>query len=295
MIILEKYRLLETYLGLRPRSGWKTILVQSFHLVTFLAFGLSELILMILNIRDGIDKAAPAMSPFFGVIPAMGCLLHLLVIRERYYSLLEKMQEIVDESMHISNFKAWCWPLIILGMKLKENQIFYTRAEKRNTIATKIAIYVPVVVAISASSPFVLVAYYWFGGKYTIDSWFFFIPLWCVIFPNDFDFSEKDFLRYYFSIQGRHLSWIPQLLAQWWLFSTWLCVCAQCVCIARWSHYYLISWITRWPVCRTYNLPLIRSMTSPRRKIVNWPFMSGSKKQLNYMHNWIGTYFQFSK
>lgn len=96
MIILERYRLLERLAGLDPLGGRISLIVRIIHLVTFISISAMESIFIILNIHDGIDRAAPALAPLCGIIPGMAYLAHLLMNRERYYSVLNEMQEIVN-------------------------------------------------------------------------------------------------------------------------------------------------------------------------------------------------------
>lgn len=99
MIVLEKFILLERFLGLYSRGGPENILVRIVYLVTFILFNSMELVFFVLNIPNGIVKAAPALTALCGVVPAMACYGQLLIVRERYYSLMNEMQNTVNESM----------------------------------------------------------------------------------------------------------------------------------------------------------------------------------------------------
>lgn len=105
MIVLEKYRMFEKLLGLHPLGGRKHIYVRISYFVTFISFNLMELTFIILNIHEGIEKVASALSPIFVVPSSVACYAHFLINRDRYNSLLNEMQDIVDESKY---FKSFC-------------------------------------------------------------------------------------------------------------------------------------------------------------------------------------------
>lgn len=57
--------------------------------------------------------------------------------------------------------------------------MLYGWAERKTTFLTDLFIMVPIPGTIlGALSPSALAAYHWVLGKYTIDSWFLFIPVW---------------------------------------------------------------------------------------------------------------------
>lgn len=58
------------------------------------------------------------------------------------------------------------------------NKAIYVRAEQRNDFASKIILVGLASIPIAFLSPFVLAAYHWCLGKFTIDSWFFLYPVW---------------------------------------------------------------------------------------------------------------------
>lgn len=99
MIILEKYRLLEKFIGLSPDGRIENIISQTIFVHTLISFNLMELIFIIVNSQYGFEKAATALSPICGVIPAMADYIFLLFNRKQYYSLLREMQDIVNDSM----------------------------------------------------------------------------------------------------------------------------------------------------------------------------------------------------
>lgn len=183
MIILQKYRLLERLIGLDAHVGWERIFVRIVYLVSFISFNLMELIFIILNIHDGIDQAIPALAPISGAFPLLACYGHLLINRDRYYYLMNEMQDIVNGSAclcfrHMLKKKLTFTINDFSGVAKGGTGMIYTNAEQRITAATKIALCIQFLVPITSSSPFLLVTYHWCMGIYTIDSWFFWFPVW---------------------------------------------------------------------------------------------------------------------
>lgn len=68
------------------------------------------------------------------------------------------------------------WSLI--GSRKEENAVIYVGAEQQTSTATTKFIYCLISIPVVSSSPFLVAAYHWCVGKYTIDSWFFFFPVW---------------------------------------------------------------------------------------------------------------------
>lgn len=98
MIILEKYRLLQKLIGLHEGGGRERILIRILYSVVLISFNSIEVIYIILNARDGIEQAVSGLCAIGGIIPALASYAYLLVNRKRYYSVLDEMQQIVDES-----------------------------------------------------------------------------------------------------------------------------------------------------------------------------------------------------
>lgn len=63
------------------------------------------------------------------------------------------------------------------GMKLHENYTLYAETQQRIQFWVKIGAAI-FIVPVASISPFVLVTFHWCKGKYTLDSWFFFYPVW---------------------------------------------------------------------------------------------------------------------
>lgn len=98
MIVLETYRSLERLFGLHSNDGWKNIVLRIAIIAAFISFNSMEFFLVCLNIQNGIVKVAAALTPLCGIVPPMAWYMLLLIIRERYRSLLNEIQDIVDES-----------------------------------------------------------------------------------------------------------------------------------------------------------------------------------------------------
>lgn len=98
MIILKQYRLMERIIGLDSLGGRESVFVRIIYLVFLISISVMESTLIVSNIRDSIERAAPAVVPLCGGIASLSCYIHLLVNRHSYYALLNKMQQIVDTS-----------------------------------------------------------------------------------------------------------------------------------------------------------------------------------------------------
>lgn len=106
MIILEKYQLLEKLVGLKPFGGRESIVLPIIYVVTFISFNLMQLIFITVNIQEHVVQALTALGIFFGVMPAMLTHMYLLINRTRYYSLLNEMQDVVNERTLTVIFEA---------------------------------------------------------------------------------------------------------------------------------------------------------------------------------------------
>lgn len=182
MIILEKYKLLEKLIGLNPSGRIENIILRTVYLVILMTFNLMELIYIVVHFREGIDRAAPALAPFSGVFPALANYIYLVMDRQRYYSLLTEMQDFVNESTKsLNDFVAEQIidiDIQFLGMGNVESRIIYKQAEQRMNFATRIVVCAQIVFPVMSFSPSILAACHWFLGKYTIDSWFHYFPVW---------------------------------------------------------------------------------------------------------------------
>lgn len=98
MIVLETYRSLEKLFGLHSNGEWKNIVLRIAILVALISFNSMEFFIVCMNIKNGIVKVAASLTPLCGIVPPTAWYGLLLIIRERYRSLLNEIQNIVDES-----------------------------------------------------------------------------------------------------------------------------------------------------------------------------------------------------
>lgn len=68
-------------------------------------------------------------------------------------------------------------------MRKAENGMLYGRAAEQANFGTKVILFGLISSVMLSISPFVLVAYHWSLGKYTLNSWIFYYPIW-YLFPN---------------------------------------------------------------------------------------------------------------
>lgn len=111
MNILRKYQLLETLIGLNPIGGRAKTSVQIFYSVVFILLFSTEVTYFFVNIHIGIGRAAAVLPPIGGVIPEIATYAYLMINRERYYSLIKGMRDIVVGSMSetITIPQIICW------------------------------------------------------------------------------------------------------------------------------------------------------------------------------------------
>lgn len=64
------------------------------------------------------------------------------------------------------------------GIKVTVNEAVYTEAEKKIEHSLDTFLRAFIVPIVSSFTPFILVAYHWCMGKYTLDSWFYLFTVW---------------------------------------------------------------------------------------------------------------------
>lgn len=96
--ILAEYRLLEKLIGLNPLSGSGIRFLQFIHLVIIISFLSSELTFFVVNIHYGIERAGSVLPPIGGILPESLIHIYFLLNHERYWSIMNAMQDIVRES-----------------------------------------------------------------------------------------------------------------------------------------------------------------------------------------------------
>lgn len=188
IVILEKYQILQKKFGLDPHGVRANILTRIIFSISLILSVLLPSIFLLLNFRDNTHLALSTVPPLFGFVATVLNYFHLVINCERIHCLLEQLQHIANESM----FRINCWIFLetdssgiweviqwfFSGTNLDEDSgVIYTVAEQRITLATKI-IMTGVASVPATLSPFLLVAFHWYTGKYTIKSWFLFYPIW---------------------------------------------------------------------------------------------------------------------
>lgn len=188
MIVLEKFKFFQNILGLDPRGGLKNIIVRVIYWIILFSCELACLMFFLINLHEDMFQSMAVMPVVSVFISHVAIYSYLLVNRRNLNSLLDELQEIVNESTKIKlcfgNNANCCirFRLIVyicwLGANKVENEMIYTRAELRINFVMKIIYFGYVPIPMVSLSPFVVAAYHWCLGNYTLDSWFFFLPIW---------------------------------------------------------------------------------------------------------------------
>lgn len=182
MIILAKYKFLQKLIGLDPLGGFENIVLRFIY--WFLLFSTAMLIsiFFFLNIHDDIHRAWGALTALIAFTTVVTTYSHLLIYRHRFYSLLDELQDIVNESVELKLI----WQLqvlsdifkIFIGAMKDDNEVIYLAAEQRVSFVTNFIIRASFLIPTMSLLPFILAAYNWSMGNYTIHSWFFYFPVW---------------------------------------------------------------------------------------------------------------------
>lgn len=185
MIVLSGFKLLQRIIGLSPMGGLENLIVRFIYLFVFFSGVLMFSIYFILNIRDDMYRALATFPLICGYMIHALIYLHLLSGRKHLNSLLNDLQNIVDESKNLKRFQYRNyyakWMISIkfhTGMKEKENEVNYAKAEQQNSAATNVFMYGSLSIPVLFLSPFALVAYHLCLGKYTLNSWIFLYTAW---------------------------------------------------------------------------------------------------------------------
>lgn len=98
MIVLAKYKLLQKLIGLGPLHELINVILRSIYLTKFISLLSLGSISFILNIRDDVYGAMATLTVIFGTLSVLTTYLHLLISRERFSSLLDKLREVTEKS-----------------------------------------------------------------------------------------------------------------------------------------------------------------------------------------------------
>lgn len=178
MIVLREFKFLQKLMGLNP--GVENIAVRLVYLFVLSSCTLMLSLFSISNFHNDIYGALGVLPTIAGFAVLVVNYLQLLISREPFNSLLNELQNIVNESMKLPNGEQLYlidFPWFIGEEKGKSEKI-YVKATQKASFATKIIIYGSLWVPILSISPFLLAAYHWCLGIYTLDSWILFFPVW---------------------------------------------------------------------------------------------------------------------
>lgn len=100
IVILEKYQMLQKLFGLDPHGVRANILARIIFSVLLILSVLLPSIFLVLNFREDTHHALSTVPPLFGFVATVLNYFHLVINRERIYSLLKQLQDIATESMY---------------------------------------------------------------------------------------------------------------------------------------------------------------------------------------------------
>lgn len=98
MIVLAKYKLLQKLMGLDPRGGLENVILRFLYFFVFILCLLSLLIFLFSKAYDDIYRLWAVLLPIMATTSLMASYLYLVIYRGRFYSLLDDLQDIVNES-----------------------------------------------------------------------------------------------------------------------------------------------------------------------------------------------------
>lgn len=102
MIVLEEFKLLQKLMGLGPQGGFENIIVRFIFWIVIFSCDVSFSIYLILNVRDDTYRALAVLPGIFGFAMNLMTYSHLVLCRNRFGSLLEELQGIVNESTQLN-------------------------------------------------------------------------------------------------------------------------------------------------------------------------------------------------
>lgn len=101
MFVLEEYKFLQKLMGLNPQGGFANIVVRVISLVSLLSCDLMLLLFVVFNIHNDLYGALTALPATLGFTLLLTTYLYLLIRREQFFSVLNELQDIVNESTRI--------------------------------------------------------------------------------------------------------------------------------------------------------------------------------------------------
>lgn len=210
-MIFGKYNFYVEAIGLSPQADRKNLIGRVIVSVSFLSLISMMSVFLILNLRRDFDQTFLMVPTYFAYGANIAVYFLLLLNRKHFFSLWRRLEDVVRESRwHFSFFflqiyfisyssqkflLGWvagsCWhdatnEQILQKFELKfsgttkdkMNKIIYEKAATQINFAMKVLVISIWSNVMMHLSPFILVFYEWCLRKYTIDSWFFYVPIW---------------------------------------------------------------------------------------------------------------------
>lgn len=100
--MLEEFKLLQRLMGLNPQGGFENIVVRFILWIVIFTCDVSFLIYLILNVRNDTYRALAVLPGTVGFAINMMTYSHLVLCRNRFDSLLDELQGIVNESTKLN-------------------------------------------------------------------------------------------------------------------------------------------------------------------------------------------------
>lgn len=99
MIIFGKFKFLLEMSGLDPQARSKNYIARIVYTISFLLSCLLASIFVAQTFSQDIDQSLPVVCIILADCALLATYSHLLINRDRFYSLLDDVQDIVDESV----------------------------------------------------------------------------------------------------------------------------------------------------------------------------------------------------
>lgn len=189
LAVFEKYYFYLKLSGMDFQGGRRSEVPRITISVVFILFIILATTSVAQNTPEDMDSVLRTVTKIFANGSFAGLYFHLLGKRKQFHALLDELQDITNESMEISfqNYiKAW----ITLSdsfpgsNKGDTSRAIFQRAAQQINEAIKIISRTTLPVPILYFSPFIEVVYHLCMGKYSIESWHVYYPLWWLSKPT---------------------------------------------------------------------------------------------------------------
>lgn len=101
MTVFKKYTMFQRLIGLDPLGGIENFILPTIYLTIFISSEMMAFIFFISNNRKDVQQVDAALTAILGIMPVAAIYSHLLICRNRFYSLLDELQEIEIESTKV--------------------------------------------------------------------------------------------------------------------------------------------------------------------------------------------------